>query len=112
MRMEPSTLEMHGEAPVKAVHQKLVKANQGHYNKVTEAVALVIRQDRKLLGIPSVRQGLIEAAALTAIGAMGAVTRQTLDSHEENQDAIMDALNRAIEAGRKVLMGLPPLRQA
>ncbi|MEE9481927.1 hypothetical protein [Methylobacterium ajmalii] len=96
---------------MKAAHQKLVKANQGHYNKVIEAVALVIRQDRKLLGIPSVRSGLIEAAALTAMGVVGAVTRQTLDSHEDNQEAIVDALNRAVDKGREILMGLPPLRQ-
>lgn len=99
---------------MKQTHVKLTKANPIHYQRALARATWVIKDDRRLLGIPSVRHILIEIAALRAIGASDAnVDRKVYDSvHPENYDPMFDALNAAIEAAKAELLDLPPLKSA
>lgn len=74
--------------------------------RLVQAAALVIRQDAKLLGIPSVRDELIQDAVRVASGTMNMPTRVALrkrapESDTENANAMHDALSRAVEAVRQ-----------
>jgi hypothetical protein len=70
---------------------------------MTEAAAWVIRQDPKLLGIPSVRTTLIEMAVKIAKGAARAPSPSEVTfTHADNVPAVLDALRRAVEAARRV----------
>jgi hypothetical protein len=73
--------------------------------RLIQAAALVIRQDAKLLGIPSVRDELIQDAVRVASGTMNMPTRVALRKRApggstENANAMHDALSRAVEAVR------------
>lgn len=73
--------------------------------RLIQAAALVIRQDTKLLGIPSVRSELIEDAVRIAGGSMDMPTRVKLkkrapEKNDENANAMHAALTRAVEAVR------------
>lgn len=70
--------------------------------RLIQAAALVIRQDPKLLGIPSVRPQLITDAVAIAQGlrTMPEAAAFRRVTHEENIPAVLDALRRAVEAVR------------
>jgi hypothetical protein len=79
--------------------------------RLVQAAALVIRQDAKLLGIPSVRDGLIQDAVSIAGGSIDMPTRAAMkrrapDGAPENVDAMMGALRRAVEAVRRERMAV------
>lgn len=66
-----------------------------------QAAALVIRQDAKLLGIPSVRPQLIEDAVEIAAGKRGMPTANRFPTYDApTTTAILDALRRAVVAVR------------
>jgi predicted DNA-binding helix-hairpin-helix protein len=74
--------------------------------RLVQSAALVIRQDAKLLGIPSVRDRLIQEAVMIAGGSIDMPTRASMkrrapDGAPENVDAMMGALRRAVEAVRR-----------
>lgn len=99
---------------MKADHVRLTKANPQHYQRALEKATMVIKDDRRLLGIPSVRPILIEVAALKALGARNVkIDKKVYDSvHPENFDPMFEALERATEAAKTVLLDLPPVRDA
>jgi hypothetical protein len=67
--------------------------------RLVQAAALVIRQDAKLLGIPSVRDKLIQDAVKIASGTMTFPTRRSFkDQETENVTAQLNALKRAVDA--------------
>lgn len=73
--------------------------------RLIQASALVIRQDAKLLGIPSVRAELISLAVAVASGSVEMPSRSMMkrlapEGAPENVTAMMDALKRAVEAVR------------
>ncbi|TXM69617.1 hypothetical protein [Methylobacterium sp. WL120] len=66
-----------------------------------QAAALVVRTDAKLLGIPSVRDGLIQDAVRIASGKMSMPTPGSFKGQEpENVTAMLAALKRAVAAVR------------
>lgn len=70
--------------------------------RLIQAAALVIRQDAKLLGIPSVRPRLIEDAV--RVGTSRDRMPDRIDykglTHEDNLPAVLSALHRAVAAVR------------
>lgn len=91
-----------------ADHRRLVRRRRDAFQSAKIAAAWVIREDRMLLGIPSVRDGLIELAALAAIGAEVDLTPQ--DPDPENRIAIQCSLERAVSAARAAAASAPPTR--
>lgn len=93
--------------------RNVVRRNPEHFARARVAAALSIRQDGRLLGIPSVRDGLINAAALAALGCQDVLNERNFRvSHEENRAPMQDALHQAVLAAESVLSEMPPLRPA
>jgi hypothetical protein len=97
---------------MKAVHTMLTRANPVHWQKAQEKAFLSIKEDRRLIGVPQVRDELIEVAALKALGAEVSVDKKTIAKVDPGTyDVMIDALNKAYLKAKNALRGLPPLRQ-
>jgi hypothetical protein len=96
---------------MKQSHVKLTKQNPLHYQRALAKATLVIKDDRRLLGIPSVRPILIETAALNAIGADAKLDSKVYSAvHPENVEPMLEALEAAQKAAKLELTDLPPIR--
>lgn len=98
---------------MKADHAAITRANPVHYEKARIKAAWSIKTDRRLLGIPSIRDELIEVATLKALGISVQVDKRIYSKvHPDSHEAMISAVDQAAALASDEIAGLPPVRGA
>jgi hypothetical protein len=85
-----------------------------HFKAAMIRAAFVVRTDARMIGLPKVREPVIEAAALRAIGIDEATieARHYNKLYKDSQDVVFEVFERAISEAREEISALPPIRFA